>query len=58
MAAKKRRKAVRKEKAILVRVTDAQKDAIAAAAEKAGLGVSSWMLNVALREIQRAEGGK
>jgi len=49
----KRRKAVRKDKGILIRVTEAQKAALAEAAEKAGLGVSSWMLSVALREIQR-----
>lgn len=57
MAKKKRRKAIRKEKSILIRVTEAQKEALAKAAEKAGLGLSSWMLTVALREIQRAEGG-
>ena len=57
MAAKKRRKAVRKEKGILIRVTEAQKEALTEAAQRAGLGVSSWMLSVALREIQRAEGG-
>lgn len=57
MAAKKRRKAVRKEKGILIRVTQAQKEALAEAAEKAGLGLSSWLLSVALREIQRSERG-
>jgi uncharacterized protein (DUF1778 family) len=57
MAAKKRRKAVRKDKGILIRVTGAQKEALTEAAEKAGLGLSGWMLSVALREIQRAEGG-
>lgn len=49
----KRRKAVRKDKVILIRATEAQKQAMTEAAEKAGLGVSSWMLSVALREIQR-----
>ena len=53
--AKTRRKTVRKDKAVLVRVTVAQKKALAAAAQKAGLGVSSWMLSVAVREIQRAD---
>jgi hypothetical protein len=57
VATKKRRKPVRKDKGILIRVTEAQKEALAEAAEKAGLGLSSWMLTVALREIQRAEGG-
>lgn len=56
MATKKRRKTIRKDKGILIRVTEAQKEALAKAAEKAGLGLSSWMLTVALREIQRAEG--
>jgi uncharacterized protein (DUF1778 family) len=50
---KKRRKAVLKDKGILIRVTEAQKAVLAEAAEKAGLGVSSWMLSLALREIQR-----
>ena len=57
MATKKRRKTVRKDKSILIRVTEAQKEVLAEAAEKAGLGLSSWMLTVALRAIQRAEGG-
>ena len=59
MATKKRRKAVRKDKGILIRVTEAQKAVLAETAEKAGLGLSSWMLSVALREVQRtASGGK
>jgi uncharacterized protein (DUF1778 family) len=49
----KRRKAVRKDKVILIRTTEAQKQALTEAAEKAGLGISSWMLSVALREIQK-----
>lgn len=55
MTAKKRRKAVRKDKGILIRVTEPQKTVLTEAAEKAGLGLSSWMLSVALREIQRIE---
>lgn len=57
MAAKKReqRKTVRKkDKGILIRVTETQKTALAEAAAKEGLGVSTWMLSVAMREIQRA----
>jgi uncharacterized protein (DUF1778 family) len=50
-----RRKAVRKDKGILIRVTEPQKKALNEAAEKAGLGLSGWMLSVALREIQRVE---
>jgi uncharacterized protein (DUF1778 family) len=51
---KKRRKpkAQRKEDSIRVRVTDGQKKALTEAAESAGLGVSSWVLSVALREAQ------
>lgn len=52
MAAKKRRKAVLKDKGILIRVTEAQKKTLTEAAKKVGLGLSSWMLSVALREIQ------
>ena len=57
MVVKKRRKAVRKDKVILIRATEAQKEALTRAAEAAGLGLSSWMLMVALREIQRTERG-
>jgi uncharacterized protein (DUF1778 family) len=53
----KRRKSVRKEQNIHIRVTDAQKDAITAAAERSGLGASSWMLMLAMREVEKAEGG-
>jgi uncharacterized protein (DUF1778 family) len=50
-----RRKAVRKDKGILIRVTEPQKKALTEAADKTGLGLSGWMLSVALREIQRVE---
>lgn len=53
MATKKRRKAVRKDKVILIRATEAQKAMLVGAAEQAGLGVSSWLLTLALREIQK-----
>jgi hypothetical protein len=52
-----RRKAVRKEENIHIRVTSAQKEAIAAAADHVGLGASSWVLMLALREIEKADGG-
>jgi uncharacterized protein (DUF1778 family) len=52
----KRRKTVRKEQNIHIRVTDAQKEAINAAAERSGLGASSWMLMLAMREIDKADG--
>jgi uncharacterized protein (DUF1778 family) len=46
----KRRKKVRKERNIQIRVTDDQKEILAKAAERAGLGLSSWMLMLGLRE--------
>ena len=50
---KKRRKAVLKDKGILVRVTADEKEAIEAAAKKEHLAVSTWLLTVAFREIER-----
>jgi uncharacterized protein (DUF1778 family) len=49
----KRRKVVRKESQIHIRVTDEQKAALTEAATRAGLGVSSWLLMLGLRETQR-----
>lgn len=43
----------RKTKGILIRVTEAQKRTLAKTAKSAGLGLSSWMLSLALREAQR-----
>ena len=57
MAAKKRRKAVLKDRAILVRVTETQKETLAKAAEKAGIGLSSWILTVALAAASRNADG-
>ena len=42
-------KAERKEATILIRLTDAQKARISAAAASAGLGLSGLMLSLALR---------
>lgn len=42
-----------KDKGILIRVTEAQKKVLAEAAAKECLGLSSWMLSVAMREIER-----
>lgn len=55
--AKKRRKpkALRKEDSIRIRVSDMQKRELTMAATRAGLGVSSWLLMLGLRE---AHGGK
>jgi len=57
--AKKRRKpkALRKEDSIRIRVSDAQKKTLTEAATKAGIGVSSWLLTLGLREAQRTAGG-
>ncbi len=49
----KRRKAVRKDKVILIRATEAQKQALTEAAEETGLGLSSWILMVGLRAARR-----
>lgn len=46
----KHRKAVRKEEIIRLRVTAEQKQTLTEAAERAGLGVSSWLLMLGLRE--------
>lgn len=51
----KRRKEVRKEDSIRIRVTLEQKQTLADAATRAGLGVSSWMLTVSLREARKTE---
>lgn len=54
---KKRRKAAedRKDANVHVRLTAKQKDAIEALAGAQGLGVSAWLLMIALREVKRAE---
>jgi uncharacterized protein (DUF1778 family) len=43
----------RKTKGILIRVTETQKRVLAKTAKRAGLGLSSWMLSVALRAAQK-----
>ena len=61
MSAKgKRRKpaAMRKEAHINVRLTDEQKAELARAATHDGLGVSSWLLTVGLREARKTGEGK
>lgn len=54
---KKRRKpeSLLKGQSIRIRVSEAQKKALTEAAEKMGLGVSSWLLSLGLREVQRLE---
>jgi uncharacterized protein (DUF1778 family) len=43
----------RKTKGIFIRATEAQKRRLAETARSAGLGLSSWMLSLALREAQK-----
>ena len=43
----------RKTKGILIRVTEAQKRSLARTAKRAGLGLSSWMLSVALHAAHK-----
>ena len=54
----KRRKAVRKDAHINVRLTIEQKDELSAAATHAGLGVSSWLLTVGLERARKTNGDK
>lgn len=51
----KRRKATRKEEIVPVRMTAEQKAILIEAAERHGLGVSTWLLTLGLRE---ADAGK
>ena len=54
MAAKKLKqsKAARKNKALFIRVTEAQKRLLAETAKKTGLSLSTWLLYVALQAAQ------
>ena len=56
-AKKPKRKTGRKDKGILIRVTSAQKRELAETAKRTGLGLSSWMLMVALRAAQKTKSG-
>jgi uncharacterized protein (DUF1778 family) len=44
--------APRKDESIRIRVTRAQKKKLAAAARRAGLGVSTWLLTLGLRAAE------
>jgi uncharacterized protein (DUF1778 family) len=46
----KRRKATRKEEMVPIRMTADQKVTLAAAAERRGLPLSTWLLTLGLRE--------
>ena len=50
MVKRRKPKAQRKEDSIRIRVTQEQKRTLTAAAERAGLDVSSWLRTVGLRE--------
>lgn len=52
----KRPKALRKEENINIRVTAEQKAELTAAATRAGVGVSPWMLLVALEKARKTDG--
>jgi uncharacterized protein (DUF1778 family) len=47
----KRRKAARKEEMVPIRMTADQKAALALAAERRGLPLSTWLLTLGLREL-------
>jgi uncharacterized protein (DUF1778 family) len=59
MADVKRRKpkAMLKDDQIRIRVTAAQKKTLTEAAARTGIGVSSWLLTVGLREASKSGGG-
>lgn len=58
MAARiKRRKAIRKEEMVQIRMTADQKEILAAAAERRGVPMSTWLLMLGLREAE-ADAGK
>lgn len=46
----KRRKATRKEETVQIRMTSAQKEVLAAAAERRGLPMSTWLLTLGLQQ--------
>ncbi|MGH9429814.1 MAG: plasmid mobilization protein [Terriglobia bacterium] len=52
---RRKSKAQRKEDSIRIRVTSQQKRALEAAAQRAGLDVSSWLRALGLREAGRVE---
>lgn len=54
----KPRKNGRKDKGILIRVTEAQKRLLADSAKTAGLGLSSWMLSLALHAAQKMKSAR
>jgi uncharacterized protein (DUF1778 family) len=57
MATKQPKKKALKEKSIQIRVTEAQKATLVKAADKAGIGLSSWMLTVSLAAAGKSADG-
>lgn len=51
-------KRAQKSEHVNIRLTTEQKTLLAAAAERAGLGLSSWMLSLAIREARKEGGGR
>jgi uncharacterized protein (DUF1778 family) len=52
-----RRKQVRKDRNLNIRCTVEQHEELTAAAAKAGVSTSSWVLALALREARKTDGG-
>jgi uncharacterized protein (DUF1778 family) len=48
-----RRKAVRKDEMVPVRMTTEQKTTLAAAAQAAGMGLSTWLLSLGLKAAKK-----
>lgn len=47
-----RRKAVRKDETVPIRMTTEQKETLAVAAEAAGMGLSTWLLSLGLKAVR------
>lgn len=54
----KRRKATRKEEMVQIRMTADQKETLAAAAERRGLPMSTWLLTLGLQQANEDAGSK
>lgn len=54
----KRRKATRKEETVQIRMTAEQKETLAAAAERRGLPMSTWLLTLGLQQANEDAGRK
>jgi uncharacterized protein (DUF1778 family) len=54
----KRRKAIRKEEMVQIRMTAEQKEILATAAERRGLPMSTWLLTLGLQQASEDAGKK